>query len=112
MNLGARALVRVFPRLQLPGSQRRQLSLEHRDAAPGGGHQLEGGLQGGAEGAVGLPGLAEQGRQRRQQVLHQLQDREVMNENQRAARESVGEERHRGAASTSLLSFRFTIRLS
>lgn len=72
--LRARALVGVFPRLQRTGTQRRQLGLKHGDAASGGRHELEGGLKRRAEGAVGLSALAEHGWQRRQQVLHQLEE--------------------------------------
>lgn len=75
--LCARALVGVFPRLQCTGTQRRQLGLKHGDTAPGGRHELEGGLQRRAEGAVGLSALTEHGRQRRQQVLHQLQEGKI-----------------------------------
>lgn len=73
-HLCARALVGVFPGLQRSGSQRRQLGLKDGDAAPRGGHELEGSLQRRAEGAVGLRALAEHGWQGGQQVLHQLQD--------------------------------------
>lgn len=116
LHLGAGALVGVFPRLQRAGSQRRQLGLEHGDAPPRGRHELEGGLQRRAQRAVGLLAVAEHARQRRQQVLHQL-GREGGGDNERAVRRQE-EDRSRLCAGkkqrlrTSLLSFRFTIRLS
>lgn len=58
-HLCAGALVGVFPRLQRPGPQRRQLGLKDGDAAPRGGHELVGSLQRRAQGAAGLGALAE-----------------------------------------------------
>lgn len=118
-HLCAGALVGVFPRLQRTGSQRRKLGLKDGDAAPRGGHELEGGLQRRAEGAVGLGALAEHGWQGRQQVLHQLQQRGGTGEFQVRPHQESGHQNkpeqiksQRNRGSTSLLSFKFTIRLS
>ena len=72
--LRAWALVRVFPRLQCSGPQHRQLGLKNGDTTPSGRHELEGCLERRAEGTMGLSALAEHGWQRRQQVLHQLNE--------------------------------------
>lgn len=118
-HLCARALVGVFPGLQRPGSQRRQLGLKDGDAAPRGGHELEGSLQRRAEGAVGLRALAEHGWQGGEQVLHQLQEggetgggsvKKKPSSGHQSKQEEMTSQRNRGG--TSLLSFKFTIRLS
>lgn len=74
LYLGTGTLAGVLPGLQRAGAQRRQLRLEHADASAGGRHELEGGLQGGAQCAVCLPALAERRGEGGQQVLDQLRN--------------------------------------
>lgn len=78
-----------------------QLGLEDRDAASRGGHELESGLQGGAQGAVGLPGVGEHPGQGAQEIFYQLQ---TGTSDQKAASEASTEPTPSRTGGTSYLS--------